>query len=359
MDDRPGRLDAVTCPDERAVSVQIEPGQLLLGRYRVAERLGMGAMGEVWKAHDDHLDRGVAVKVLAHHLSANARLEEAFRREAALAGSLTDDHVVAVHDSGTTDGTMVLVMELVDGGNLARRLAENGRIPVPEALRITREMLSGLSAAHEAGLVHRDVKPANVVFTPAGRVKLTDFGIARLAAGETAQTSEFFGSAPYLAPERADGQRAVPASDVYAAGCILYELLTGISPFIGETPAVTIARHLRYRPPPPSTVARELSPEIDAVTARALAKDPSVRYRDAREMLLDLQGAENAGRVAAATVAFSRPLSLPERRAAKKDPHASFPVVRDRRNAALLLAAGALIGATVLTVVMLALGLAT
>ena len=323
--------------------MEIASGQLWLGRYRITERLGFGGMGEVWAAHDEALDRPVAVKALARHLVANEDARERFRREAQLAGSLSHDHVVAVHDAGTAGDAMILVMELVEGGSLATRLREGERMTVPDVVQTTSEILAGLSAAHEAGLVHRDVKPANVMFTTDGRVKLTDFGIARLAASETTRTAEVFGSAPYIAPERADGHGAVPASDVYAVGCVLYEMLTGTSPFVGETPAVTIARHLQYLPPRPSELNPEVTPALDAVVFRAVAKDPLERYHDAGQMLADLELAATSGRASAATAALVRGLTLGERRLARRDPTTVLPIDHPGRGAAVrvsLVAAG-------------------
>ncbi len=308
--------------------MEIEPGQLWLNRYRIVERLGYGGMGEVWSARDEALDRMVAVKALARHLVANEDARQRFRREAQLAGSLSHDHVVTIHDAGTAGDAMVLVMELVEGGNLAVRLRAGGALRLPEAVRIAGEVLGGLSAAHDAGLVHRDVKPANVMFTSTGAVKLTDFGIARLAATETTRTSEVYGSAPYIAPERADGHPAVPASDVYAVGCVFYEMLTGTSPFVGETPAVTIARHLKYHPPLPSSLNPDVPPALDAVVMRSLAKDPLDRYPHAGAMLEDLQHALERGEVAPATVALQRPLRMAERRLARADATATITPTR-------------------------------
>jgi serine/threonine protein kinase len=339
--------------------VEITPGQRLLGRYTIVERLGFGGMGEVWRARDEELGHDVAVKALARHLVANEDARERFRLESELAGSLSHDHVVTIHDSGTERDAMVLVMELIEGGNLEARLRTPGHLPVAEALRIAREILSGLAAAHRAGLVHRDVKPANVMFTATGTVKLTDFGIARLAATETSRTAEVFGSAPYLAPERADGQPAVPASDVYAVGCVFYEMVTGMSPFTGETPAVTIARHLQYSPPAPSVVHPEITAAVDAIVLRSLAKDPAERYADAEEMLRDLEHAEIDGLVAADTVCHVRPLTLAERRRRRTDPHARFPAESPARHTAALVAVGALAAAGILAVALVALNATT
>lgn len=320
--------------------MDVRPGDHLLGRYTTVERLGTGGMGEVWRATDDVLHRDVAVKFLARHLVADQDARDRFRREAQLAGSLSHPHVVAVHDAGTEQDVMVLVMELVEGGTLAERIDRDAPMPLEEALRVTREILSGLASAHEAGLVHRDVKPANVMFTDTGHVKLTDFGIARLAASESTRTAEVYGSAPYIAPERAHGRPALPASDVYAVGCVLYELLTGISPYTGDTPAVTIARHLSYDPPAPSSLVPGIPVAIDAVVARSLSKDPAERYHDAGAMLADLAQVSADAPAATvaltpATVALTRRLTRGERRTAATDATALIGVAptRDRRSA--------------------------
>ncbi|MBW3619838.1 MAG: serine/threonine protein kinase [Actinobacteria bacterium] len=332
----------------------IEPNQLILGRYRVRERIGFGGMGEVWSAVDGEVGRDVAVKVLARHLAANVDARERFRREAQHAGSLDHDHVVSVYDAGTEGDLMLLVMELVEGGNLTARLRDGASPSVDEAVRIIREVLSGLSAAHEAGLVHRDVKPANVMFTSGGSVKLTDFGIARLAATETTRTAEVYGSTPYMAPELAYGLRGGTRSDVYAVGCVAYELLTGTSPFTGETPAVTIARHLQFTPPRLVGTRDGVSPELDAVVMRALAKDPADRYADACEMLDDLERAASGGDVAGATVALVRPLDRAERRRVAEDASTPLPLAPGPRQVDrrwLVLAAGVAAAAVILAVV--------
>lgn len=310
--------------------MEIRPGRRLLGRYTILERVGFGGMGEVWRACRDADGMDVAVKVLARHLVSHAGSRERFRSEARHAGSLSHPHVVSLHEAELEDETMVLVMELVDGGSLAERLDGRERLPLGEALRITRETLSGLAAAHEAGLVHRDVKPGNVLFTRDDKVKLSDFGIARLATGDTSRTAEIYGSTPYLAPERADGHPAVPASDVYAVGCVLFEMLTGMSPFTGETPAVTVARHLQYQPPAPSVVDPVVPAAVDAVVMRALAKDPVDRYPDAGAMLVDLEHAEATGAVSVATVRQLRRLTWRERRRFRRDPVALLPVEAPR-----------------------------
>lgn len=304
----------------------IEPGQVILGRYRVRERIGFGGMGEVWSAVDEEVGRPVAIKVLARHLVANVEARERFRREAQHAGSLDHPNVVSVYDAGTEGNLMLLVMELVSGGNLTAMLRERGRLSVDEGMRIIREVLAGLSAAHEAGLVHRDVKPANVMFTSDGTVKLTDFGIARLSATETTRTAEVYGSTPYMAPELAYGLRGGTRSDVYATGCVAYELLTGSSPFTGETPAVTIARHLQFVPPRLIESRPEVPPALDAVVMRALAKDPAERYADACEMHDDLERAQDHGEVAGSTVALVRPLTRRERRQVDEEPMAPLPL---------------------------------
>jgi serine/threonine protein kinase len=328
----------------------IAPDQLILGRYRIVDRLGFGGMGEVWRAVDRELGREVAVKALARHLVANVEARERFRREAQHAGSLDHPHVVSIYDAGTEGDSMLLVMELVDGGSLTARLREHGRPSVEEGVRILREILAGLSAAHEAGLVHRDVKPANVLFTAGGSVRLTDFGIARLSATDTTRTAEVYGSAPYMAPELAYGLRGGTRADVYAVGCVGYELLTGTSPFTGETPAVTVARHLQFEPPPLREVREEVPREVEAVVRRALAKDPGRRYGDACDMLADLERAAEGRDVAGATVSMVRPLTRRERKRVEADPEAPLvfdPVARFGRRwfaaAAILVAAGSIV----------------
>ncbi|MFD0135068.1 protein kinase [Streptomyces sp. NPDC127159] len=250
---------------------------LLEDRYQLEEPLGRGAMGEVWRAADHVLNRTVAVKVL--HGDDAAALER-FRMEAQTAGRLSHPNVVGVYDFGSHDGRPYLVMELVDGWNLSQERSVYGVLAPREAAGIAAQMAAGLAAAHRHGVIHRDVKPANVMLTIDRNVKLTDFGIARFAdavAGALTATGKIVGSAAYLAPERAMGHSAQPASDVYSLGCVLYELLTGHPPFRGTNSLAVVQQHVEARPAPPTRLRPDIPPALADYVMCLLSKDADGR----------------------------------------------------------------------------------
>ncbi|WP_329508187.1 protein kinase domain-containing protein [Streptomyces chiangmaiensis] len=250
---------------------------LLEDRYQLEEPLGRGAMGEVWRAADHVLNRTVAVKVLRGD---DAAALERFRMEAQTAGSLSHPNVVGVYDFGSHQGRPYLVMELVDGWNLSQERSVYGVLAPREAAGIAAQMAAGLAAAHRQGVIHRDVKPANVMLTTERTVKLTDFGIARFAdatAGTITATGKIVGSAAYLAPERALGDSAQPASDVYSLGCVLYELLTGRPPFRGTTSLAVVQQHVDSQPPPPTHLRPDIPPPLADYVMHLLAKDAADR----------------------------------------------------------------------------------
>ncbi|MDX3264593.1 serine/threonine-protein kinase [Streptomyces sp. NPDC093228] len=250
---------------------------LLEDRYQLEEPLGRGAMGEVWRAADHVLNRTVAVKVL--HGDDAAALER-FRMEAQTAGRLSHPNVVGVYDFGSHDGRPYLVMELVDGWNLSQERSVYGVLAPREAAGIAAQMAAGLAAAHRHGVIHRDVKPANVMLTIDRDVKLTDFGIARFAdaaAGALTATGKIVGSAAYLAPERAMGHSAQPASDVYSLGCVLYELLTGHPPFRGTNSLAVVQQHVEAQPAPPTQLRPDIPPALADYVMCLLSKDADGR----------------------------------------------------------------------------------
>lgn len=262
----------------------MEP-QVLADRYELVERLGAGGMAVVWKARDRLLGREVAVKVLHPGLSHDADFVERFRREARHAASLSHANVAAVYDTGDS-GTPFIVMELVDGSSLHRILKSGGPMPVQQVARVARAILAALGQAHARGLVHRDVKPGNVLVASDGTVKVTDFGIAKgleEVSGLT-QTGTLMGTASYLSPEQASGQPATPASDLYGTGCLLYECLTGTPPFTGDTPVAVAVQHQRDPVPPLRERRPDVPAGLEAVVNRALEKDPARRYASAAEM---------------------------------------------------------------------------
>jgi serine/threonine protein kinase len=280
---------------------------LLGGRYELGEVLGYGGMAEVWRATDVRLGREVAIKMLRPDLARDPSFQNRFRREAQAAAGLNHPAIVSVYDtgdeqSGTTDAPYI-VMEYVEGRTLREVLRAEGRLLPERALEITADVLSALEYSHERGIVHRDIKPGNVMLTPAGDIKVMDFGIARAVTGAAAtmtQTAAVVGTAHYLSPEQARGERVDGRSDIYSAGCLLYELLTGTPPFTGDTPVAVAYQHVREDPVPPSRIDSDIPPSIDAIVMKSLAKNPANRYQTAREMREDIARAL-AGRPVEAT----------------------------------------------------------
>ncbi|WP_329219117.1 Stk1 family PASTA domain-containing Ser/Thr kinase [Streptomyces sp. NBC_01485] len=284
----------------------MEEPRRLGGRYELGHVLGRGGMAEVYLAHDTRLGRTVAVKTLRVDLARDPSFQARFRREAQSAASLNHPAIVAVYDTGEDyiDGVSIpyIVMEYVDGSTL-RELLHSGRKLLPErTLEMTIGILQALEYSHRAGIVHRDIKPANVMLTRNGQVKVMDFGIAR-AMGDSGmtmtQTSAVIGTAQYLSPEQAKGEQVDARSDLYSAGCLLYELLTVRPPFVGDSPVAVAYQHVREEPQPPSVFDPELTPEMDAIVLKALVKDPDYRYQSADEMRLDIEACLDGQPVAA------------------------------------------------------------
>jgi serine/threonine-protein kinase len=299
----------------------------LAGRYELRKVLGRGGMAEVYLAHDMRLDRSVAVKTLLPDLARDPAFQARFRREAQSAASLNHPAIVAVYDTGEDFvdevSTPFIVMECVEGSTLRELLVSGGK-PRPErALEVCAGVLRALEYSHHNGIVHRDIKPANIMLTEAGQVKVMDFGIAR-AMGEAGltmtHTAAVVGTAHYLSPEQARGEKVDARSDLYSAGCLLFELLTGRPPFTGDS-AVSIAyQHVNEEPPPPSELEAGLAPEADAIVLKALVKDREHRYQSAGEMRSDIEAAL-AGRpvappAAPAPVAAEQPTTVLRARSA-------------------------------------------
>ncbi|WP_133756134.1 Stk1 family PASTA domain-containing Ser/Thr kinase [Naumannella halotolerans] len=269
---------------------------MLGGRYELQGLLGRGGMAEVRRAYDTRLGRPVAIKQLRTDLASDPMFQARFRREAQSAAGLNHPNIVAVYDTGeevNDDGTAIpyIVMELVEGLTLREVLRDDRKILPERALEITQGILDALAYSHTAGIIHRDIKPANVMLTPQGQVKVMDFGIARAVADSSAtmtQTAAVIGTAQYLSPEQARGETVDNRSDIYSAGCVLYELLTGRPPFIGDSPVSVAYQHVREQPVPPSHFDPAVTPDVDAICLKALSKDPDDRYHDAREMRDDI-----------------------------------------------------------------------
>src|SRR5215472_5931211 len=272
--------------------------RLLGGRYELDGVVGRGGMAEVYRARDLRLDRVVAVKTLREDLARDATFQARFRREAQSAASLNHPSIVAVYDTGEDSAGLshvpFIVMEYVDGRTIRDLLRDDRRLLPERALEITDGVLRALDYSHRAGIVHRDIKPGNVMLNRQGEIKVMDFGIARAVADTQAtmtQTAQVIGTAQYLSPEQARGERVDSRSDLYSVGCLLYELLTGRPPFTGDSPVSIAYQHVREAPVPPSRVDPELPPWADSITLRAMEKDPDHRYQSASEMRGDIQRA--------------------------------------------------------------------
>jgi eukaryotic-like serine/threonine-protein kinase len=281
--------------------------RLLGGRYELDGVVGRGGMAEVYRARDIRLDRIVAIKTLRADLARDQIFQARFRREAQSAASLNHPSIVAVYDTGEdmASGLPVpyIVMEYVDGRTVRDLLQEGHRLLPERSLEIIDGVLRALDYSHQAGIVHRDIKPGNVMVTRNGDIKVMDFGIARAMSDAQAtmtQTAQVIGTAQYLSPEQARGERVDSRSDLYSTGCLLYELLTGRPPFTGDSPVAIAYQHVRENPVPPSRVDPDVPPWADAIVLKAMAKSPADRYQTAADMRADLQRAASGMPVAAA-----------------------------------------------------------
>ena len=272
------------------------------GRYRIQRKLGAGGMADVYLAEDQELGRRVAIKILNGRHANDAQFIERFRREAKNAAALNHPNIVSIYDRGEAEDTYYIAMEFLDGRTLKELIVGHGAAPVRVAIEYARQILSALRFAHRHGIVHRDIKPHNVLVDAEGRVKVTDFGIARAGTSQMTETGSIVGTAQYLSPEQARGGEVDQRSDLYSLGVVLYELLTGKTPFEGDTPVEVAMKHLSNAPKPPSELRKDIPPELDMVVLRALAKDPNDRYQSADEMEGDLDRVARGLPIAAATV---------------------------------------------------------
>jgi predicted Ser/Thr protein kinase len=263
---------------------------VLLDRYEVGRLLGAGGMAEVFEGRDRLLARRVAIKVLQAQFARDPSFLIRFKREAQAAASLSHPNIVAVYDTGSEDGTHFIVMEYVDGRTLKEVIRAEGRLYPERAAEICQDVCNALVAAHARGLIHRDIKPGNVMLTPDGKVKVMDFGIARATTSETiTQTAAVVGTAQYISPEQAQGQTVDYRSDLYSLGCCLYEMLTGTVPFTGATPVAIAYRHVREDPTPPRQLNPDIPAPLEAICLKAMAKLPDNRYQTAAEFQDDLE----------------------------------------------------------------------
>ncbi|HXF71003.1 MAG TPA: Stk1 family PASTA domain-containing Ser/Thr kinase [Actinomycetota bacterium] len=286
--------------------------RLLAGRYRLEGPIGSGGMAQVHRGTDTVLGRPVAIKILSPRYAGDAEFVARFRREAQAAARLNHPNVVGVYDTGSDDGTHYIVMEYVEGRTLADFLARDGRLPAERAVELAEAVCRALAVAHAQGVIHRDVKPGNIMVTRDGRVKVMDFGIARLADGAdtVAQTAAVLGTASYLSPEQARGEPVDARSDLYSLGVVLYEMLTGRPPFTGDSPVAVAFKHVNEAPTPPSKLAPDVPPDLEAVVMRCLAKNPANRYASAEELLADLERVRTGRPVEATPLLPDRPTAV-------------------------------------------------
>jgi serine/threonine-protein kinase len=264
-------------------------GTLFDGRYTVVRKLGAGGMANVYLAEDQELGRRVAIKILNDRHANDEQFVERFRREAKNAAALSHPNIVSIYDRGEAEGTYYIAMEYLEGRSLKELIVARGPAPVTVAVEYARQILSALRFAHRHGIVHRDIKPHNVLVDAEGRVKVTDFGIARAGTSQMTEAGSIVGTAQYLSPEQARGANVDQRSDVYSLGIVLYELLTGSVPFNGDTPVEIAMKHLSTLPEPPSAKRPEIPRDLDLIVLRALAKDPDDRYQSTEEMDADLE----------------------------------------------------------------------
>ena len=286
------------------------------GRYRIVRRLGAGGMANVYLAEDQELGRRVAIKILNDRHANDDQFVERFRREAKSAAGLSHPNIVSIYDRGEAEGTYYIAMEHLDGRNLKELIVARGPAPVRIAIEYSRQILGALSFAHRNKIVHRDIKPHNVLVDGDGRLKVTDFGIARAGASQMTETGSIVGTAQYLSPEQARGGQIDQRSDLYSVGVVLYELLTGMVPFTGDSPVEIAMKHLSTTPAPPSSVRPDVSHDLDLIVMRALAKDPDDRYQTAEEMDADLERVARGAAVStqtaeAATAILAVPATMP------------------------------------------------
>lgn len=261
-------------------------------RYRILERLGAGGMANVYLAEDIELGRRVAIKILNDRYAHDEAFVERFRREATAAAGLSHPNIVSIYDRGEAEGTYYIAMELIEGRNLKELIRASGRLRPAQAIAHTRQILAALRFAHRNGIVHRDIKPHNILIGHEERLKVADFGIARAGASQMTEAGSIMGTAQYLSPEQARGGHVTATADIYSVGVVLYEMLTGDVPFTGDTPVEIAMKHLNAQPKAPSAVAPGIPADLDRIVLRALAKDPAQRYATAEEMDSDLARVE-------------------------------------------------------------------
>ena len=280
-------------------------GKNLAGRYQILEKVGEGGMARVYRSWDSLLNRAVAVKVLKEQMTGDSAFVKRFRREAQAAAGLSHPNIVNIYDVGEEDDIHFIVMEYLDGKNLKQHIRERGRLSAEEAVAIAIPIAEALVVAHAAGVIHRDIKPQNIIFMNNGQVKVADFGIAIAADGTTLTCSDsIIGSVHYFSPEQARGSLAGKRSDLYSLGVVLYEMITGQIPFEGESPVSVAMKHVQDPVIAPSQLAGDISPPLERIILKAMQKDPTHRYLSAAEFLKDLRYFQQEGKSYASTVSY-------------------------------------------------------
>ena len=288
-----------TALGEGTPATALQPGTVLAERYQIVKLLGEGGMGAVYRAHDQELDRVVALKVIRPELARNAQVLGRFKQELILARQITHRNIIRIFDLGQAEGTRFITMEFIEGEDLSQILAHRGKLPAPEAAGIIAQVARGLEAAHSEGVVHRDLKPQNIMLDAQGKASVMDFGIARsMDASNMTRTGALMGTPTYMSPEQAQGQKVDARSDLYTLGIIFYELLTGHPPFETDNPMATLVRRLQEKPVPPVQAEPSVPKVIDEMVLKMLATKPEDRYQSATEILagLDAYSAQRSGR---------------------------------------------------------------
>ncbi len=315
-------------------------GKTFGGRYSIQEKIASGGMAEVYRAHDITLNRTVAVKILYSRYAAEAGFVARFRREAQAAANLNHPNIVNIYDWGSEDSTYYIVMEFITGRTLKDIIAEQAPMDEPTIINIGRQVAAALSHAHSHNLIHRDIKPHNIIITEDGKVKVTDFGIARSTTSTMTQTGSILGTANYLSPEQAQGNEVGSVSDIYSLGIVLFEMATGQVPFTGDSPVAIALKHIHEAPPLPRRLNPNLPVNLQEVIVKAISKHPSDRYQSAEELSEDLGRCAKGLPIAPASAGGAETIVIPRISAAKKvEEKEEEPEKPSRRKLAWIIAA--------------------